>query len=316
MSNIRLEGRPEKLGSASVCNEFLTWEVPDVDSEKRMRRLLKRMGKSAVVLDQAKYGGVDFGDRAHASFIEQPGFAAGRDQSAHQVRFGQFILNGMNFREQPDFVAIKPYDERPSLYREWAAHEYLNSLFDDQAAFINLGVYKDPSGVEAIISQYDHDVISFDSSFWADESSPSSALRPDILQRHANLGAESLGLMHGVRMTHGDAQVKNLAADRRGVRLIDLESADILNEEAIDHPVVIAQTRKDLSAFISSMGQVEENRQKVIEALSSDAATQRIVDSYVYGVKRGRAALDGEYVPDFGKINEYAIREELEKLAV
>ena len=178
MNSVRLPGKSEKLGSVSTSQEFLTWEVPDIDSEKRMRRVLKRMGRQALVLDDTKYGGMDFGDQAHASFIEQDDFSSGRDESAHQVRFGQLILNGANFREQPEFVAQKPYNNRAELYKEWAAHEYINSLFNRQMGFVNLGVHNDKKGVESIISQYDHDVISFDSSFWADENTPSSALRP------------------------------------------------------------------------------------------------------------------------------------------
>ncbi len=314
MVSPRLDGPSEKLGSVSTSEEFLAWEVPDMDSEKRMRRLLKGMGRSTVVLDAIKYGGIRFDTPGRASFIEQEGFGAGRDESAHQVRFGQLLLNGDDLHEQPELVAIKPYEDRADLYREWAAHEYLNSLFDRQIGYINLGVHRDRQGNEAIISEYDHDVISFDSSFWADPEAPGHALRPTVLQRHATLGMQALGLMHGVRMTHGDAQVKNLAADRYGPRAIDLETADILDEEHIDHPTAMNQTRRDISAFIGSMAQVEENRQRIIEALAPDLVSERIVQAYVHGVKQGRAALEGEYVPDFGRYNSDAIRSNLERL--
>lgn len=272
------------------------------------------MGRSSLVLDATKYGGIEFDAAAHGSFIEQEQFSSGRQDSAHQVRFGQLILNGKELHEQPEFVALKPYEDRSDLYREWAAHEYLNSLFDRQIGYINLGVHNDSDGVESIVSQYDHGVISFDSTFWADESAPAAALRPATLQRHAGLASESLGLMHGARMTHGDAQIKNLAADRQGPRAIDLESAEILDAERFDDPTSIAQTRRDLTVFIDSMGRVEENRQKIIEALSPEKVADRIVKSYMRGVKVGRASLGGEYVPNFEAQNEDVIRSELQSL--
>lgn len=254
------------------------------------------MGRSSLVLDATKYGGIEFDAAAHGSFIEQEQFSSGRQDSAHQVRFGQLILNGKELHEQPEFVALKPYEDRSDLYREWAAHEYLNSLFDRQIGYINLGVHNDSDGVESIVSQYDHGVISFDSTFWADESAPAAALRPATLQRHAGLASESLGLMHGARMTHGDAQIKNLAAER------------------FDDPTSIAQTRRDLTVFIDSMGRVEENRQKIIEALSPEKVADRIVKSYMRGVRVGRASLGGEYVPNFEAQNEDVIRSELQSL--
>ena len=120
--------------------------------------------------------------------------------------------------------------------------------------------------------------------------------------------------MHGVRMTHGDAQVKNVAADRFGPRMIDLETAKILDAETVDDESSMLQTRKDLSAFIESMGRVEENRQYIIDALSDHKIIDTIVQSYQSGVREGRAALNGEYVPDFGRQNEDIIRLEMEKL--
>lgn len=314
MSSIRINGKPEKLGPVSSSSEFIDWEVPDQDSESRMRRIMSGMGRSSVILDSMKYGGLQFGDSAHASFVENDEFLGGRDDSKHQVRFGQLILNGRDFREQPEFVALKPYDDRRDLYREWAAHEYLNSLFDRQVGYINLGVVNSAQNTRAIISQYDHDVISFDSSFWAGDDMPAAALRPEVLRRHASLAMESLGMFHGVRMTHGDAQAKNLAADRYGPRAIDLETAQILDEETIDDPSTYDQTRKDISSFIYSVGQVEENREAVIRALSPDTVAAKLVRSYQGGVRKGRAALDGAYVPDFGRYNEDFIRSELDKV--
>jgi len=314
MTSIRISGKSEKFGNLTTSDEFLSWEIADIISENRMRRLLSEMARSAVVLDSVKYGGLNIGTKAHASFIENDDFLASREDSRHQVRFGQMVLNGADFREQPELVAVKPYDDRADLYREWAAHEYINSIFDRQVGFVNLGVYNDDDGTESIISQYDHDVISFDASFWAGDDDPASALRPAVMQRHAVLGMNGLGMFHGSRMTHGDAQAKNLAADRMGPRAIDLETARILDTDSIDDQTTFDQTRKDISSFIQSMGMVEANRQKVVEALNQEETKQRIVLAYEEGVRSGRAALRGEYVPDFGKYNHDSIRDDLNYL--
>ena len=182
MSTVRLNGISEKLGPVTTSDEFLTWEIPDEDSSKRMRNLLRTMSIGSVALDRDKYAGIGFGEGATASFVEQVDFSYGREDSAHQVRFGQLLLNGNGVHEKPEFIALKPFDDRQSLYREWAAHDYLNSLFDRQIGYINLGVHNDTEGRESIISMYDHGVTSLDSSFWADDDAPAAALRPGILR--------------------------------------------------------------------------------------------------------------------------------------
>lgn len=314
MDSVRLRGQSEKFGPVSTSEEFLTWEVPDIESTGRMRRLLSDMGRSSMVLDKTKYGGINVDKHAHASFIEKDEFAGGRNESAHQVRFGQLILNGRDFRELPELVAVKPFDDRAGLYKEWAAHEYLNSLADRQIGYINLGVHNDADGVESIVSQYDHDVTTFDSSFWADSDDPDAAIRPEILQRDATLGAQGLGFLHGVGMTHGDAQVKNLAADRFGFRAVDLEGAEILNTEALHDVSALTETGRDIAVFIDSMRLVEENRDRIIAALSPAKVRERIAKSYIDGTRQGRALTDKNASPDFGLLNVDRIHSELDRL--
>lgn len=291
MNSFRLNGRSESFGPVAVSDEFLTWEIPDRESSGRMRGLISDMGRASLVLDTAKYGGISFDKKAKATFIEKDEFSGGRNESAHQVRFGQLILNGSDFHELPELVAVKPFEDRSALYREWAAHEYLNSLADRQIGYINLGIHNDDEGTESIVSQYDHDVVTFDSSFWADSYDPhyESFMKPAVLQRHAKLGAQGLGFLHGVGMTHGDAQVKNLAADRFGFRAVDLEGAEILDEETFNQSDFLTQTGRDIRAFIDSMKQVDENRERVSDALSSARMHERIAQSYVLGLKQGRA---------------------------
>lgn len=317
MNSIRLNGTSEKFGPVSLSDEFLTWEIPDKESSGRMRKLIDSMGRSSLVLDKAKYGGLTFDDQAHATFIEKDEFSGGRDESAHQVRFGQLILNGRDFRDLPEFVAVKPFEDRADLYREWAAHEYLNSLADRQIGYINLGVHNDRKGVESIVSQYDHDVVTFDSSFWVDPYDPNADgwLRPEILQRHAKLGAKGLGFLHGVGMTHGDAQVKNLAADRFGFRAVDLESAEILDEESLHDPSSLTRLGRDIRVFIDSMGQVDENRDRIHDALSAPRIRESIARSYVKGTREGRSLVGNTAaLPDFGTMNTDRIHAELERL--
>lgn len=315
MKSPRLTGRSEKFGPVTTSDEFLTWEIPDKESSSRMRSLLDSMGRASLVLDKTKYGGVTFDNKTHASFIEKQDFSQGRDESAHQVRFGQLLLNGRDLHEVPELVAVKPFEDRAALYREWAAHEYLNSLTDRQIGYINLGVHNDHKGVESIVSQYDHGVVTFDSSFWAGEDDPESATRPAVLQRHAMLGARALGFLHGVGMTHGDAQVKNLAADRLGFRAVDLESAEILDEEKLNDKIALTQTGRDISAFISSMGMADWNMGRISDAFHSVKIRDKVAHAYLNGAEEGHATIGGTSVPDFGALNQDRIHNELDKLA-
>lgn len=314
MDTIRLRGQSEKFGSVSTSDEFLTWEVPDVESSIRMRRLINGMGRSTLVLDNAKYGGIHVDKNAHASFIEKEDFSGGRNESAHQVRFGQLVLNGRNFHEFPELVAVKPFEDRGALYKEWAAHEYINSLADRQIGYINLGVHNDTSGVESIISQYDHSVVTFDSSFWAEGEGSDAALKPAILQRHATLGAAGLGFLHGVGMTHGDAQVKNMAADRFGFRAVDLESAEILEPDALHDSSILTQTGRDISVFIDSMRLVEDNRERVEDALKPAKMRDRIAAAYIRGSKQGQSYLKHPATADLSELNKDRVHSELDKL--
>ena len=312
----RLDGKSEKLGPVTISHEFIDWEVMDVDRPERMRRALNEMARRSVMLDAGMYGGVDL-VQARASFIEQEDFSYGRDNSRRHIRFGQMLINSgprSALFDEPEFVAIKPFNDRSELYTEWAAAAYLNDRYSRQMAFINLGVHNDKNGIESIISNYEHGVVSLDRSFNADELSPAAARRPEILRKHALLGMEGLGLYHGVRMTHGDAQAKNLAYDSLGPRAIDLESATIYSEEDSYSDDIWDRSRRDISAFIDSMVLVEENRQNVIRSLGSGRVLDAMIAKYRDGVMEGRSVMGGEYVPDFARDNADTIRDEYLKI--
>ena len=125
------------------------------------------------------------------------------------------------------------------------------------------------------------------------------------------MGMEGLGLLHGSHVAHGDAQAKNLAFDRLGPRAIDLEDADIIETERIGEGEAIKQTQHDIAAFIGSFNQVDNNKEKIVKALSRKNQGEELVRAYRKGVKMGRAALGGEYVPNFDVINRDYILDNL-----
>lgn len=164
-------------------------------------------------------------NNAEASFIPAPIglMEVTRQNSINQVRFGQLALHTQNSRENVELVAVKPLDNTARLVNEYGAMRYMNSLDFNEGrprAFQPVGFYRNSgSGINYLISRYEHSVISFDNVLWDPEYSPSEAEVCRVLGYCGVL----LGGMHASGIMHGDAQIKNMAADNYGPRAVDLE---------------------------------------------------------------------------------------------
>jgi tRNA A-37 threonylcarbamoyl transferase component Bud32 len=303
--SIRLNGRSEKFGSTSLSHEFSSLEIEQPASPTER---LRKIGRGAVVLDADRYFMLpDHG--VTASFIEQEDFSYGRQDSRHQVRFGQMILNGQGVHESPDFVAVKPFDDKKELYTEWAANNYLNSVFDDQRAFMSLGVMRDKHGGMNMISLYEHGVKTADTVFWADKESEPEALRAKVIENTAITCMYSLGLMHGVRLVHGDAQAKNLAWDNRQPRFVDLEGAALIPKDEVQEAIHIDKIMKDVQVFIESTMQVEENQDQIAEVLRNPSVVNRLMKSYKKGIDEAHRQQPTSSTPNYAAINEERTRD-------
>lgn len=307
---MRLSGRSEKFGSASLSHEFSTFEIGEPTKPKE--RLLRHLGKNSIVLDADKYFMLPE-DGLRATFIEREDFAQDREDSRHVVRFGQMILNGHGIHEAPDFVAVKPFEDRRELYNEWAANAYLNGIFEDQRAFMPLGILKDGHGTMNLLTLYENGVKTADTVFWADGEAQPEALRPKVVETTANASMYGLGLMHGARIIHGDAQAKNLAWDTRQPRFVDLESAIHVPVDAVGEAVYADKILRDVSTFIYSTMQVDENQDKIADVLSKPTVADKMIKSYKRGIDEARRQQPELTIPDYAAMHEDQTRDILQR---
>lgn len=313
MSSPRLRGPSERLGTANVSDQISAWSLEAAPTEADIK-LLRDLGHLSVLLSSTAYGTLPRNAyNLRATFIDVNDFGIGREDSRHQVRFGQMLLNGRGIHENHDFVAVKPYDNEENLHREWAANAYANAVFDEQRGFMPLAVTRDEDGNPAAITLYEHGVKTFDNVFWADREEHPEALGRDNVINAATTCMYGLGLMHGSRLIHGDPQVKNLGKDNRHVRFIDLEDASLIPEDAIDDPEVIDKILRDVSVFIDSTLRVEENRERISEILHRPKIVSAMLRSYRSGLDKARLAQGDKRVPDYAKIHEEAIRDVIQK---
>ncbi len=305
--SIRLNGPSERLGTASTSDRLNNWSL-DVAPQILDANLMKEMGRNTLILASNAYT-LGPKDGLHVSFIERDDFARHREDSQHQVRFGQMLINGKGVHEQPDFVAIKPFEKNKGLYHEWAANAYANGLADEQRAYMPLAVYKDNNDVANMVTLYEHGVTTYDRVFWADRHETPEALHQDVVERAAEACMYGLGLMHGARLVHGDARVKNLGRDSRHVRFIDLEDSSLIPEETVDEQESLDVILKDITMFIDSTLQVDENAEQISEILHRPDMVDKLVGSYQAGIAKSKQSQEGIYVPDYGKLHEEVIRE-------
>ena len=312
MTSVRFTGPSRKLGEARQAEELSAWDETWLN-DGAPTKLLKKLGKGSLLLDTLEYDIFPQGT-ARASFTPKDEFGLGRDIGKHPIEFGQMILNGPGVHELPELVAIKTLDSIEQLKHEWAISQYLNGVFEDQFALLPLGIHRNEDGNFSIITVYEHGIQTGDQTFWADYGTEPEALRPENIRKTFAMGILGLGMFHGARVIHGDAEAKNLAFDRSGPRAVDLEDAAIIPHADMDSDRLPAATRQELDAYISSTVQVDENRKMVADALSSPQMIKYAQQQYTNGVRLGRLSQSGHYVPPIELQNADHIAAKIEKL--
>lgn len=286
MSNSpRLNGPSETMGTVTQLPEFKTEHGNNF--EEKLLKVLNAAELGSLTLSQTEVR-IPTRGVVRGSFVDREDFARGREDGVHGTRFGQMILNGAGLHESPALVAIKPFGDdieaKPSdlLAREWSMNNLLNTLSDDQLAYLPIGIWKNVYGINHLIALYEHDVISLDNVFWADRDINPEALRKEVIEDAFKTGLVSLGYLHGAGISHGDAEAKNLARDRRSVRFIDLETAAFLpaSKEA-----ATLRTRQDIETFIDSTLQVDENREFVEKILDKKSSSREFARMYRMGIQ-------------------------------
>lgn len=309
--SIRLSGPSENLGNVIVSDEFDTLVLGEKTLPENQGP--NKLPKQSVLLDRSEYPLLPE-QGVRATFIEREDLGLGREESRHIARFGQLLLNGSGVHEQPDLVALKAFDELSGLKNEWAATAYINAQFEEQKAFIPLGIVAGRKGQATLMTLYEHGVVTADSVFWANKELNPEALRNEVILRTSGLCMYGLGLMHGSRLIHNDAEAKNLGFDRT-IRFIDLEDAEVVEPEQTDDEITLKKLLNDIAVFIDSTGQVDENREQVFAILSKPKSIELMFKKYSEGINlaRIRQQENGFYVPNYAELGKDAIISNLEE---
>lgn len=204
--------------------------------DRRLRKdVTSVMGPVFMLLD-SQFEGIQGGIDATAEFIQEPfGYdeqgqrvgvlSATREDSKHIVRFGQLVVQAPDRRERVELVAIKPQSNPARAVNEFRATQHVNDMSNPEGrprGFDHLGFYRDVAGgLTGTVTRYEHQVLTLDTLLWDERYAPSER------QICAALGhcAVILGDLHSAGIIHGDAQAKNMAADNKGPRVVDLEFA-------------------------------------------------------------------------------------------
>jgi len=177
------------------------------------------------------------------------------------------------------------------IYQELAALNHLNSIGDVQNTYLPLGVWRNAQGILQTITLYEHGVVSTDQTFWADKSLQPEELRPERIRTSFQDCLWGIGYLHGAGISHGDAQVKNLAHDSKGVRFIDPESMRLLprngNGQLQESYASEHAKKRDIETLLATSFQVEENRPDIINAIHGTKGAKDLALSYRKGMRKG-----------------------------
>ena len=176
-------------------------------------------------------------------FNELPDLAITRQESKHQVRFGQLIVQSYLGEERAELSALKPHNTANTVAHEFSLSRYFMGTGQSHGfrTFEPQGMARLASGEYALLSKYEHGVRSLDNVFW----NPEHDNNPGLITRAIGKTAYLLGALHAAGWTHGDAQVKNMfVSNYQEVFIADLESMrpfkhknGRLVEQQIDHSI-------------------------------------------------------------------------------
>lgn len=184
-----------------------------------------------------------------------------RRRNSHGLLFGQLVLTSQKDKEKGALTVIKPFATASDALHEYAATSYVNAFTKHNRpvqGLVPTGIHRFEDGSFGLLTKYEHEVISYDNTFWDPEIEPT----PEQIEKAMGKIALALAKMHLMGITHGDAQVKNFATDNHGIRLIDLESASgfpiVQNEFNPD--LVASRISEDIDTLVNSFNTGIENK--------------------------------------------------------
>lgn len=296
----RVSGEFEAMGSAAFMDVPAGFRAErDQLTSPEMLEIVRMMERGSCTFVAKHLSGVDK-TSLQAEFAEIDDLGEGRQASFNGVIFGQMVLGSYYDHERPELVALKPFSHAKDVVHEMAVNSYVNRQTKFPQAFTPLGVWRRDEGDYNLITRYEHNVISYDSIFWADSEQEPTALTPATAEKAIRMSALGLGQLHGLGLAHGDSQVKNLGEDSEKIRFIDLESAKPFTRSHRDAPAdpiaAMMAVNRDLDTLAYSALEVPDNRGLVAEVIGLQL--DNIVKSYFRGVTRTRVEDSERYPTD------------------
>lgn len=226
-----------------------------------------------------------------AHFNEIPELSLSRQRSAQEVIFGQLVVSSATTPEAVELVAIKPYNLARGAVQEAGALHVVNNLDPDHnrlLAFEPLGFYRMPDGRQSgLITRYDASVITQDNLLWNPDRPPTDA---EVCQAFSQ-AAVALGGLHYHSLAHHDAQVKNIARDNKGVRIVDLTELRHVGSNEEDARLSV---QDDIRKYMASLSHVDDPNGEGVERKYSEALMDVFVPSYISAAKHG---INGQNAP-------------------
>ena len=158
-------------------------------------------------------------------FTERPDWRVGREESYHGVTFGELELTINQGNDEEEIVvpiAIKPFfsNDKNEAIHEYLALKLINQ-YPTMQTFKPIGLFVNESNRTFLLTLFEEEVLSLDNVDW-------QLGTYDKLDRHfapfkaISSSAKILALLHSQGFVHQDTQIKNMAIDRNGVRIVDL----------------------------------------------------------------------------------------------
>lgn len=181
--------------------------------------------------------GIDSIPPATAIFNELADLALTRQESVHNVQFGQLIVNSYFGDERAELAALKPFDTAQQAAHELSLSRYFLGIGNTHgfSTFEALGIVRLSTGKYGLLTKYDHGVRSLDNVVWNPENELSA--RTTTVARAIGKSAYVLAAMHSAGWTHGDPQIKNMYASNHEKPFIgDLESMQSFKRDKSGRP--------------------------------------------------------------------------------
>lgn len=229
--------------------DLLTLTQEFKNANQQIRKTLLAMDNGQFLLDTNQFRELDDIESAFGEMRKSDEFGYGRHKNTHGLEFGQLTVQTGQDKNRQILLALKPFDTPKAAAHEHIATHYINSFADEDTplpSFRPVGFYRDVNGQFCTLTEYDSKVQSFDNIFWDLEATP----KDEQVKKALSRCALSLSILHDRGLSHGDAQVKNLATDNNGIRFIDLEAARV---HSVDREQASSVMLEDISTFFSSL---------------------------------------------------------------